>query len=102
MDIATDFTLSANRKADIWFLNKDRRIIQMDYGTSSAAGIFIHGYPIICTKDFFKQPISSNKLNIFMSDDKIGSLNSYEISEISAKMLCLTFNKNFVFPPFAE
>lgn len=99
LDIASDFTLSANRKADSWFLNKDSKIIQMAYATNSASGILIHGYDIIDTKDFFNQPVSSNKLNIFMSDGRVGSLNSYKISEISAKMLCLTYEQNFVFFP---
>lgn len=99
LEIASDFTLSAIRKADSWFLNKDRKIIQMEYATYSADSIFIHGHPLKDMKDFFKQPVSSNKLNIFMSDGKVGSLNSYEISEISAKMLCLPSDKNFVFFP---
>lgn len=98
--ITSDFTLSANRKADSWFMNKEREIIQMEYVTSNSNGIFIHGYPVIDKNDFFKQPASSSKLNIFMSDGKVGpSLISYKLSEISAKMLCLAIEQSFVFLP---
>lgn len=87
--VTSDFALSTHRKADSWFLNRNREIVQIQYATSTNAGIFIHGCPIIRKDDFFKQPVSSRYLNIFKSDGDLGPLQIFELSEVSAKMLCL-------------
>lgn len=97
--IVSDFTLSAIRKADSWFMNKMSEIVQMKYVTATATGIVIHGYPTIDKNNFFNQPVSLSKLNIFMSDGKVESLISCKLSEITAKILCLEFEQNFVFLP---
>lgn len=71
-------------KADKWFMIKECVIIQREYATSSAARIFIHGYPMKRKHEYFKQP---SNLNITMSDGEVGTLKSFEISEISAVVI---------------
>lgn len=99
LNISSDFTLSSIRKADSWFMNRKREIVQMEYVTSNTTGIFVYGHAILNKSDFFKRPVSSSELNIFLSNGNIGPLSAYKICEISAKMLFLSVHQSSVFLP---
>lgn len=98
--IQSDYTLSANRKADRWFMTRSREIVQMHYAINTPAGILILGARIMQKDDFFKQPMSSRFLNIFKSDGELEpDLVSFELTEILAKMICIADDNNIVFLP---
>lgn len=102
INIDSNCTLSVNRKADSWFLTKDREIVQMNYATSTNNSILIHGSPICSKEIFFKQPVSSSYLNIFKSNGILGNQQFFEYREIIAKMICLSLEEYFVFIPLSH
>lgn len=94
-----DCTLSTNRKADSWFLTCSNKIVLMNYAVKTVEGAIIYGSPILDTEDFFRQPISSSRLGIFMSNGITGPILPFEMNSIKSKMLCLSYNSNFIFMP---
>lgn len=92
-------TFSTNRNADSWFLTSSNTIVMMKYALPTVEGTIIYGSPIINTNDFFRQPISSSRLNIFMSNGIAGPVHPFKLDSIKSKMLCLSHDSNLVLIP---
>lgn len=97
--INSEFTLSGARNADGWFLTSTKQLVSMQYAIQTDEGAFVYGLPIINVENFFRLPVSSQRLNIFMSNGVTGPLSAYKADMIKSKMLCLSHESNFVFMP---
>lgn len=97
--INSDCTLSTNRNADSWFLTSFNTIVLMEYAVPTVEGAIIYGSPIMNAEDFFRKPISSSRLNIFMSNGITEPILPFKLDSIKSKMLCLSHDYNFVFIP---
>lgn len=96
--IRQDYTISSKKHADSWFLTHSNDVVQMNHVTSENQ-ILIYGTPVEKKEHFFSYPASSGYLDIFQSDGEKKEIESFELKEIKAKMLCLTLNNKFIFIP---
>lgn len=97
--LSSDCTLSTNRNADSWFLTTSNDIVLMNYALPRDDNAIIYGFPILNAVDFFRQPVSSSRLNIYMSNGITASIKPFSLECIKSKMLCLPYDSNFVFLP---
>lgn len=100
IQISNDFVLSNRKTADSWFLTQTDKIVRMIYAIKEYTEYKILGAYIEQKNKFFSHPITSIKLKIFESDGKENDqLQFFDISSITAKMICLPHNDKFVFVP---
>lgn len=72
----------------------------MKYALKIGNNFKIVGQNIIEKNDFFTKPVNSSKLDIFLSNGELDDqLNSYNLQEIEAKIICLPYGTDFVFIP---
>lgn len=92
--------LSSKKLGDQWFMTQSGSIVKMKCATE-VNGIFkVIGQPLIDKRDFFINPIKSSYLSIYQSDGDITSeLFDYDIASISAKMICLNYESEYVYMP---
>lgn len=94
-----DWKLSTTRDADSWFLTIDNDIVKMKHAVSSNNEIIVYGLPISNKGNFFTQPVSSMKLDIFASDGCTDPLRAFKFESIKSKMICFPINTGFVYIP---
>lgn len=64
-----------------------------------------NNYYLICGKviedkaDFFTKPYASNRTDIYISHGICTEAEMYNINGIKAKMMCISYNEQFVFIP---
>lgn len=97
--ISSEWALSTKRCADSWFWTSANDIALMKYAVLSNDEIIIHGCPLVKKENFFTQPVSSMRMQIFQSDGCIGPLSSFKLENIKAKMIRLPVRSDFVFMP---
>lgn len=92
--------LSVRKTGDKWFLTKSNEIVAMKYATKENDSNFIHGVPIKQKSDFFSLPYSSHITDIYVSNGDLLNIDKiYNINQIKAKLLCLSYKDDFVFIP---
>lgn len=97
--ITPNVFLSVKKIGDKWFLTKDDEIVQMKYATIQNQSYLICGSAIKQKFDFFQTPYSSHKSNIYSSDSTCLKENFYNVRDIKAKMVCLSYHNQNVFIP---
>lgn len=85
--------LSSRNTADSWFLTNDKAIVQMIFVKNIDGKYFIYGRELENKNDFFKQPLSSSKIDIYESDGKKRDAMYYAVDTIRTKLLCLDYKK---------
>lgn len=91
-------TLSTVKKADSWFLTFSNDIVMMEYALQMGNEVWIYG-PVKQKKNFFVQPVSSERLHIFETTGEMDTIRSFKYQTVKAKMICLTSVDNFVCMP---
>lgn len=86
-----NFTLSAD-PSNKWFLTNDDQIVAMDYVTERDSVVKISGSKVKDLTLFFETPITSNLLHIYQSNGKTYSAESYDLSFIKCKMVCISLD----------
>lgn len=71
----------------------------MVFAKKNGNSIHIFGFAMKHLNDFFDYPYSSHKTDIFISNGENYAMCSYELKEIKAKMVCLSYKDEFVFIP---
>lgn len=99
ISIGSDYTLSAKRKCDSWFLTFSNEIVQFEFSGYTDTKLIIYGKVIVEKTNFFTYPCSSMYLNIFESNGITENLTSFKLENIKAKMISLPSKGNFVFIP---
>lgn len=100
IQITPDVSLSNRQVGNSWFLTKDKDIVKMKYSKTSNGKYIIVGEYINNKTNFFDYPLTSSKLNIFISDGVTNSeFRNYDLESVMAKMVCLPYNDQFVFIP---
>lgn len=100
IQITPEVTLSIRKFGDSWFSSKSGQIVKMKYALKIGNNFKIVGQNIIEKNDFFTKPVNSSKLDIFLSNGELDDqLNSYNLQEIEAKIICLPYGTDFVFIP---
>lgn len=99
IQISPSVFLSIKKNGDRFFLTKKKEIVRMNHALHSTDGYFISGEPITEKKEYFENPFSSDYIDIYISDGKMGPSALYKINEIACKLLCLEYNDDFVFMP---
>lgn len=96
-----DIVLSSRKFGDQWFLTCCGDVVKMIHAVQIDKNKYkIVGYPLLDKSNFFTQPLTSSKLNIFMSSGQIHTESRlYDISSVRAKMIFLQFETNFVAIP---
>lgn len=99
--IDDNFTLSARKKSDSWFLTYDGDIVLMKYVTmNDCKNIVFYGTVIQSKINFFHFPISSSHLDIYESDGEMNlEILDFNLQSIKAKMICLPLDQTSVFIP---
>lgn len=91
---------SIRKKGDSWFMTRKNEIVQMKFAIKKLNSFFIYGCELISKKDFFTRPYTSGLSDIYLFTDlSLGDNKFYEISEIKAKMMCLSHNDQIVLIP---
>lgn len=91
--------LSTRNSADCWFLTKDRKIVEMIYVSEIQNKYFIYGRSLKTSTDFFTQPFSSSRIDIYESNGENNEASYFAIDAIKAKLLCLKYDKVLVSIP---
>lgn len=97
--IESNVYFSIKNPADRWFLSKTGDIVKMNCASKIDNAYFISGAPLEHKTDFFKHPYSSSKTDIYLSNGQTCESKLYTISEIKAKMICMSYKDEFVFIP---
>lgn len=99
IQITPNVFLSTKRIADRWFITKYGDIVEMKHASFTNNSYFITGVPIKTKNDFFTLPFASSKSDIFVSNGEKGVEKMYHFKDIKAKMMCLSYEEDFVFIP---
>lgn len=99
LQLDSDFTLSTLKSSNSWFLSIDNNIVMMKYALKNEEIILIYGVAIKNKETFFNYPVSSDRLHIFKTDSNTNSIQSYELKDVKSKLICLSFDAEFVFMP---
>lgn len=98
--IGPGILLSSRKKGDQWFLTRSGEIMKMNHVIKVQNTYKICGFSIIRKGPFFQKPLTSTKLNIYMSDGELNNEATVcDIHAIAAKMICLEYDSNFVYIP---
>ena len=88
------------KEGDSWFLTKRGDIVKMKHAIEIRGSFRILGYRLEEKNNFFTNPMQSSKLLIDSSKgDVCSDLCTHSLKEITAKLLCLKSQENFVFMP---
>lgn len=91
---------SAFKGNDAWFLTKSSDIVKMLFVQKIGIDFIIHGLRIETKDSFFKTPIDSRKIDIYVSPGELETDSRlYNINSIKAKMMCIEIGKQSVFIP---
>lgn len=84
-----------------WFLLKNNTIAKFEYAYKIESKYFIRARPLNVNskQNFFTRPFNSSHINIFLSDTEELPAQSYELTDIKAKLFCLPYENKFVFMP---
>lgn len=95
--------LNSRKFADKWFLTDAGNIVEFHFSLKHNTEYLLYGMNINNVQNYFTQPFSSKNINIFsVSDEKLiskSALNTYNIQNIKAKMICLRNNSELIFMP---
>lgn len=102
--VRPNLQLSNRKFGDKWFLTEDEDIVKMKYVIKTNEKIQVCGIKIKQKGAFFSKedgaPLNSTKLHIYISDGKTEDTECmFELPQIKAKFVCLSFNFDFVFIP---
>lgn len=100
--IAYDTMLSSRKDKDSWFMTKSKEIVKFKYAVKKKNRFKLFGMQIAHEqmKPFFTNGITSTKLDIYTSSNEFeNDLQSYDLKSIEAKIMCLTYENQFVFIP---
>lgn len=97
--IFKDFLISTRKKGDQWFLSKSNSLIMFKYAEKSGEKTLLYGDEIIDKIDFFTSPFDSSKINIYVSGIKRFVRTVCDWREVKCKMVCLSFETEYVFQP---
>lgn len=100
--IKLNTTLSSRRPADKWFMTKNKEIIEFDYAIRNATNnIVLCGRRIRENTDFFRNPLSSSKLNIYQSLIMCArdEAEYFNLNTVMCKLICITYQDKLVFIP---
>lgn len=108
IEIAPNLFLSSKTSSNAWFLVKnskvDKHIVKLEYietfHLNNKIDFRLYGR-IIKKKDcFFQNPIKSTNLDIYESDAELEiEKKTFSVDCVVAKMLCLSYQKKFIFIP---
>lgn len=100
INIGPGVFLSSRKQGDQWFLTRSGDVVKMQHAIKIQNTYKIRGFSLVSKEPFFHQPLTSTKLNIYMSNGKLNTeANTYDIHKIAAKMICLEYGLNFVYMP---
>lgn len=97
--ITPNIYFSTKKIGDRWFLTKSNQIVQMNYAIRLRDSYVISGAPIKHKTDFFKQPYASHLTDIFVSNGDKDETKIFDVNEIRAKLMCLSYKTSYVFIP---
>lgn len=95
-----DYSLS-NDRVNKWFLTKSGKIVGMKHARQLENSVEIYGSSLKQIDAFFKKPILSTRLSIYISDGKDCSPEFYNVNDIKCKMVAIPISQSseFVFVP---
>lgn len=97
--ITPNVFLSVKKNGDRWFLTKTGEIVEMKYAIRKNSSYFISGSAIKEKTIFFREPYSSDKTDIYVSNGDKNDMQLYDFKNIKAKMMCLSYGDQYVFIP---
>lgn len=97
--ITPNVFLSSKKIGDRWFITKSGDIVAMEYATIKNHEYVIFGKAIADKSDFFTKPYASHKTDIYISNGICIQAKMYNINDIKAKMMCISYNDQTVFIP---
>lgn len=99
------YRLSTKKFGDKWFLIKatgGTRIIEMTRVVQNQTHILIFGKTVCEKLNFFETPFSSSKISIYISNGETDEELSYSLDSVVCKMVCLTYQRKFIFIPLVH
>lgn len=99
ISICLDVKFSNRKLGDSFFLTKNNQLVEFKHAQKEGNSYEIVGFPIEDRNPFFRNPLNSNNLNIYLSDGKTFESCTFKISDIFSKMICLPYQSKFVFIP---
>lgn len=97
--ITPNVILSTRKKGDCWFITHQNEIVKMNFAVKRMNSFFICGSEIRMKSDFFTLPYPSHLSDIYMSDGELQENRMFDISNIKAKMMCLSRGEKIVLIP---
>lgn len=100
INIGPGIFLSSRKQGDQWFLTRTGDVVKMKHAIKIQNTYRILGFSLVHKSPFFHQPLTSTRLNIYMSNGELNNeASTYEIHTIAAKMICLEYKSSFVYMP---
>lgn len=91
--------LSCRKFGDKWFLTEDNKIVEFHFAAKLHGKFFLNGSRIKNPKDFFTQPFSSKKINVYEAKFEKFPAHYYPLENLKAKMICLNYQNQLIFIP---
>lgn len=99
IQITPKICLSSKKFGDKWFITESNEIVEMKFGTQIDDSFYIYGSRIKNKCNFFIKPYSSSLTNIYQSNGDKTNEEFFDVSDIKAKMMCLSYQEDLVFIP---
>lgn len=71
----------------------------MQFAIKERNSYFISGTPLQEKRDFFTFPYASHFTDIYCSNGERSGVKLYNIADIKAKLMCVSYHDDFVFIP---
>lgn len=98
IEIAPNLFFSSKKSNNSWFLTKKKEIVKFEY--AGRRNFKLYGKVVQEKRPFFNNPITSTKLDIYASDIQLeNNVKGFNVESIAAKMICLSYQNEFVFIP---
>lgn len=83
----------------LFFLTKEKQIVEMGYAFQLNGKYFVCGEVFLNKTSFFKDPINSKYIDIYVTDGEKKQASYFNIDRIECKLQRLSYRDNFVFMP---
>lgn len=99
IQITPNVWFSIKKRGDRFFLTQENEIVEMKFAIKKENSYFISGAPLKDKRDFFTFPYASHFTDIYLSNGETSEEKCYNISDIKAKLMCVSYHDDFVFIP---
>lgn len=99
ISVKPNVVLNSRKFGDNFFLNHHNDIVEFDHAIRHNSTFLIYGSSLKNKGNFFTQPFSSSKINVFVSDLEKQNSKYHTVQSIKCKLVCLSYKHDYVLMP---